>query len=107
MHFIYGVYNREDSDQWIEEVKLEGHSNWVRDVAWAPCAGISQMKIASSSHDRRVMVWTNAERDGVTWTPELLHVFDDVVWHVSWNFVGDVLAVSGGDNQVILIGVFA
>lgn len=27
-------------------------------------------------------------------------MFDDVVWHVSWNFIGDILAVSGGDNQV-------
>jgi len=92
----------EENDQWIEEVKLEGHSDWVRDVAWSPAAGLTKMKIASSSQDRRVIIWTNKESDGISWTPEPLHVFDDVVWHVSWNFVGDVLAVSGGDNQVSL-----
>lgn len=79
---------------------MEGHSDWVRDVAWSPAAGLTKMKIASSSQDRRVIIWTNKESDGISWTPEPLHVFDDVVWHVSWNFVGDVLAVSGGDNQV-------
>jgi len=93
---------REEGEEWVEETKLEGHSDWVRDVAWSPSAGLTKMKIASCSQDRRVIIWNNRESDGVTWTPELLHVFDDVVWHVSWNFVGDVLAVSGGDNQVSL-----
>jgi len=93
---------KEENDHWVEEVKLEGHSDWVRDVAWAPAAGLARMKIASSSQDRRVIIWNNREGDGVTWTPESLHVFDDVVWHVSWNFIGDILAVSGGDNQVSL-----
>nr|QBH74134.1 protein transport protein sec13 [Folsomia candida] len=93
---------KEENEEWTEETKLEGHSDWVRDVAWSPSAGLTKMKIASCSQDRRVIVWNNRESDGVSWTPELLHVFDDVVWHVSWNFVGDVLAVSGGDNQVSL-----
>jgi len=93
---------KEENEEWVEEVKLEGHSDWVRDVAWSPSIGVTKMKIASCSQDRRVIVWTNREGDGVNWTPELLHIFDDVVWHVSWNVVGDVLAVSGGDNQVSL-----
>jgi protein transport protein SEC13 len=91
---------KEEGDGWIEEVKLEGHTDWVRDVAWSPSAGLSSMKIASSSQDRRVIIWNN--KDGLAWNPEPLHIFDDVIWHVSWNFVGDVLAVSGGDNQVSL-----
>jgi len=91
---------KEENEQWVEDVKLEGHSDWVRDVAWAPSAGTTRMKIASSSQDRRVIIWNN--NDGGAWVPEALHVFEDVVWHVSWNFVGDVLAVSGGDNQVSL-----
>ncbi|XP_075257612.1 protein SEC13 homolog [Convolutriloba macropyga] len=28
--------------------------------------------------------------------------FPDVVWHVSWSFTGNILAVSGGDNEVTL-----
>jgi len=93
---------KEENEQWVEEVKLEGHSDWVRDVAWAPSIGLSRMKIASSSQDRRVIIWNNHDGEGATWTPEPLHLFEDVIWHVSWNFVGDVLAVSGGDNQVSL-----
>ena len=29
-----------------------------------------------------------------------LHKFNDVVWHLSWSFAGNILAVSGGDNTV-------
>jgi len=91
---------REEHEAWVPDGKLEGHSDWVRDVAWAPSAGSTRMKIASSSQDRRVIIWNNT--DGDSWTPESLQPFEDVVWHVSWNFVGDVLAVSGGDNKVSL-----
>ena len=31
-----------------------------------------------------------------------MHTFDDVVWHLSWSVMGDILAVSGGDNKVCL-----
>jgi len=43
------LHDREENEHWIEEVKLEGHSDWVRDVAWSPTAGLARMKIASSS----------------------------------------------------------
>lgn len=92
--FLYS----EDNDKWVEEVKLEGHSDWVRDVAWSPAAGLTKMIIASLQN-RLVIIWTYKESDGISWTPELLQVFDDAVWHVSWNFIGDILTVSGGDNQ--------
>ena len=28
-----------DAGCWIEESRMEGHSDWVRDVAWAPSIG--------------------------------------------------------------------
>lgn len=37
------------SGEWIEESKLEGHSDWVRDVAWAPSIGLPRSIIASCS----------------------------------------------------------
>lgn len=35
--------------QWVEEEKLEAHSDWVRDVAWAPNVGLPVSTIASCS----------------------------------------------------------
>jgi len=43
--------------RWMEEMKLEGHTDWVRDVAWAPCVGKNRSMIASCSQDRRVILW--------------------------------------------------
>ncbi|KAH7964690.1 hypothetical protein HPB49_000581 [Dermacentor silvarum] len=52
--------------QMVEEHKLEAHSDWVRDVAWAPSPGLeSQSTIASCSQDRRVILWTST--DLATW----------------------------------------
>ncbi|XP_013409343.1 protein SEC13 homolog, partial [Lingula anatina] len=91
----------EEDDQWVEEQKLEGHSDWVRDVAWAPSIGLPKSVIASCSQDCRVIIWTN---DGTSsaWSSKTLHKFNDVIWHVSWSITGNILAVSGGDNKVSL-----
>ena len=40
---------REEGDSWIMEDKLEGHTDWVRDVAWAPSIGLPISRIASCS----------------------------------------------------------
>lgn len=92
---------REEEDQWVEEAKLEAHSDWVRDVAWAPSVGLKRQMIASCSQDRRVIIWTN-DGVGTAWTPHELPTFSDVIWHVSWAVTGNILAVSGGDNKASL-----
>ena len=43
---VYSIHREEDG-QWVEEQKLEGHSDWVRDVAWAPSIGLPRSIIAS------------------------------------------------------------
>lgn len=91
---------REDGDRWVEETKLEVHSDWVRDVAWAPSVGLNNYIIASCSQDRRVVIWTSD--DCQTWSSTVMETFDDVVWNVSWSLNGNILAVSGGDNKVTL-----
>ena len=93
-------YNEEE-DKWSEEHKLEGHSDWVRDVAWAPSIGLQKSYIASCSQDRRVLIWS-IDDTSKTWSSKILNSFDDVVWHVSWSVMGNILAVSGGDNRVSL-----
>ncbi|CAH0389148.1 unnamed protein product [Bemisia tabaci] len=91
---------KEEGDRWVEEKKLELHTDWVRDVAWAPSIGLPKSVIASCSQDRRVVIWTSD--DTINWTPTTLHTFDDVIWNVSWSLTGNILSVSGGDNKVSL-----
>lgn len=91
---------KEDGDRWIEEHKLEVHSDWIRDVAWAPSIGLPSSRIASCSQDRRVIIWNTDDLS--TWTPTILNTFDDVVWNVSWSLTGNILGVSGGDNKISL-----
>ncbi len=40
---------REEDGQWKEDQKLEAHSDWVRDVGWAPSIGLPTSTIASCS----------------------------------------------------------
>eukprot|EP00731_Ephydatia_muelleri_P001706 Em0001g1706a len=93
---------REENDNWILEDKLEAHTDWVRDVAWAPSVGLPLSRIASCSQDGKVIVWTKDESSGQNWTPKVLKTFAEVVWRASWSVTGDILAVSGGDNKVTL-----
>ncbi|EQB76972.1 protein SEC13-like protein [Camelus ferus] len=98
------LWKEEEDGQWKEEQKLEAHSDWVRDVAWAPSIGLPTSTIASCSQDGRVFIWTCDDASGNTWSPKLLHKFNDVVWHVSWSITANILAVSGGDNKVYAEG---
>ncbi|KIK21951.1 hypothetical protein PISMIDRAFT_532766 [Pisolithus microcarpus 441] len=49
---------REETRSWVEEEKLEGHTDWVRDVAWAPNIGLPRSYIATASQDKTVLIWT-------------------------------------------------
>ena len=39
----------EETQAWVEEDVLEGHTDWVRDVAWAPNIGLPRSYIATAS----------------------------------------------------------
>jgi protein transport protein SEC13 len=78
------------------------HSDWVRDVAWAPPLIPNQNVVASCSEDKTVLIWTQSGGAGSLWTPTLLHEFDAPVWRVSWSLTAHMLAVSSGDNDVTL-----
>ena len=49
------------------EEKLEGHTDWVRDVAWCPSVGLPVSRIASCSQDCKVMIWSKDETVGGKW----------------------------------------
>lgn len=88
-------------EKYVEEAKLEGHTDWVRDVAWSPSVLVKSY-IATASQDRTVLIWTQ-EGNG-KWEKQLLteEKFPDVCWRCSWSLSGNILAVSGGDNKVSL-----
>lgn len=90
----------ETENVWKHEETLEQHTDWVRDVAWAPNIGLPSSTIASCSQDGTVIIWMQ-DNNG-TWSKKALPKFPDVVWRLSWSVTGSILAVSGGDNKVTL-----
>ncbi|RKP25195.1 WD40-repeat-containing domain protein [Syncephalis pseudoplumigaleata] len=91
------------SKAWELEETLDGHQDWVRDVAFAPSIGLPKTYLASCSQDKSVLIWTQ-ETPGTGWQKVSLRAerFPDVVWRVSWSLSGNVLAVSSGDNKITL-----
>ncbi|KAG8939703.1 GTPase-activating protein S13 [Tulasnella sp. 424] len=97
------------SSAWQLEETLDGHSDWVRDVAWAPNIGLPRSYIATASQDKTVCVWTK-DSPGARWEKTTLEggsgegnkFFPDVVWRASWSLAGNILAVSCGDGKVTL-----
>jgi protein transport protein SEC13 len=83
------------------EAVLRGHTDWVRDVAWAPNLGMPRNTIASCGQDGRVLVWTQGEPGG-PWAHALLADLKGPVWRVSWSVFGNVLAVADGTAAVTL-----
>ncbi|CAH0486170.1 unnamed protein product [Peronospora effusa] len=93
----------EGEKEWTKQElsSAPAHSDWVRDVAWAPSTGLPVNLIASCSEDKHVYIWSQSAEDSA-WKRELLHTFDAPVWRVSWSVTGNVLAVSSGDHKVTL-----
>lgn len=94
---------------WTEEETLQGHNDWVRDVAWAPNLGLPKNTIASAGQDGQVFVWSErspgsapAATGSSGWDRTLVHDFKVPVWRVSWSSTGSILAVSDGNNAVTL-----
>lgn len=91
----------EDGSEWKVEHELKNHSDWIRDVAWAPSIGLPCNTLASCSEDGNVFVWTQNQLGG-PWECTSVTKFDCPVWSVSWSVTGSVLAVSSGDTSVTL-----
>jgi len=91
----------EQTGTWAEEAApLVGHTDWVRCVAWAPNVGLPMNTLASCGQDGKVIIWTQHEPGG-PFTSKLLSDYAGTpVWSVSWSPMGNILAVSDGNNQV-------
>lgn len=100
---------------------LAAHSEWVRDVAFAPrlaspssaaasastssssSSSSSSPVLASAGQDGKVLVWSEDPATG-NWTPTPVCDFGpgQPVWRVSWSTAGGVLAVSDSRGAVSL-----
>ena len=84
----------------FKSVDLDGHSDWVRDVAWLNYVGYSNDTIVSCSEDESVIIW---KFEVNKWRKTHLNKkFNTPTWKVSWSHCGSYLAVSAGDNCVYL-----
>ncbi|CCX04591.1 WD40-repeat-containing domain protein [Pyronema domesticum] len=92
------LYNN-DTGEYTVQAELLGHSDWVRDVAWAPSV-LPRSYIASASQDKSVIIWIAESPEG-PWVKKELPM-ESVMWKVSWSLSGNVLVASGGDNKVTM-----
>lgn len=79
---------------------LPAHEDWVRDVAWCNNIGLMHDTVASCSEDQKVKIWRKNQANDWEVSKEI--VLQTPAWKVSWSQVGNMLAVSGGDNQVMV-----
>jgi len=93
-----------DKQKWVNDRFKNDenkHTDWVRDVAWAPSLGLPTNTIASASEDKTVAIWNEDAKSGIWYRKQTL-TFSQKVWRVSWSVMGNILAVSQGDNNVSL-----
>ena len=58
------TYNEEQRVWQQDGTMLTGHSDWVRDVAWAPNFGLPASTIASAGQDGKVFIWNERQEGG-------------------------------------------
>ncbi|KAJ0404329.1 hypothetical protein ATCC90586_007643 [Pythium insidiosum] len=91
--------------RWQVVAELQGHTDAIHDVAWAPNMGRSYHLVAAASKDRTVRIWKLKMTDTLQCDVEevaLKHHHDSEVWRVEWNITGTMLASSGDDGTVRL-----
>jgi len=93
--------------RWCTVASLDGHTDEVHDVAWAPNMGRSYHLIATACKDGYVRIYKlHFQRASQTYVPSLVgKVSHGVsggasieVWRVCWNVSGSILASSGDDG---------
>ncbi len=83
----------------FNDIDIGLHDDWVRDVAWCNNIGLLFDTVASCSEDQKVKIWKrDTQKD--TWELKAEIDIKSPAWKVSWSSVGNLLAVSAGDNIV-------
>ena len=96
------IWEFREGDLPPREQTIGQHDDWVRDVAWCSSIGLQFDMIASCSEDKACKVWKHDQKTkDKPWSETKITFKENVpLWKVSWSQVGNLLAVSGGDNQV-------
>lgn len=91
------------SEETVGGSSASKHTDWVRDVAWAP-SSVHPM-LATCSQDKTVRIWTERDRKWESVQLRPAHnslTFSSVPWRLSWSVSGNILAVSAADSTVTL-----
>ena len=103
------IYYLDKNNKWLLLEVLNGHTDLVRDVAWAPHIGRSFQLIATACKDGHVRVFKltpkSMNKTKPVFTIEQVADFDDhqgEVWRVEWNVTGTILSSSGDDGKLRL-----
>ena len=84
----------------IELIRLNSPKFWDHFTTCNESYHIVELEHIFHFQDCRVIIWRKNEKEGGQWTHQVLHKFNDAIWHVSWSLAGNILAVSGADNKV-------
>lgn len=93
------IWKLTETSELEHDCDLKNHTDWVRDVAWAPDIGLPQKILASGSQDKRVIIWKH-DQNGFSKVDSI--ELPAAVWRLSWSVTGNILAVSSADNNVTL-----
>merc|ERR1719313_809640 len=90
------------SDDWISSHQFQdGHSDWVRDLAWQPESGGGGHTLATCGADGLLLVWSQ-DSDSQPWRKKSVMKLGAPGWRVSWSVTGSMVCVSCGEASMQL-----